>query len=627
MCKPIAGLLFLAILTSTVGCGSTAGDVPDDAPASVVFAAAQASREAGDLKTARDEAKQSSRRLEAARASQEKGSRRLKDKVSLREDQLAEKVKRLSILYEAGQALASTLELDNLLSRIVKLAARHLKSRKASLMLIEEGTDHMRINSSVGIRKWIVEKARITVGKGPAGMVAVSGKPMLIRDISTDSRFMRPSRGTYKTGSFMSVPLKMQDKVLGVLNIADKRSEGPFDEDDLNLTITLAAEAAIAVENAKLYQDLKEKMASLQELYREREAERRQLLTLINSITDGILAVDLEGSPLFINKKARSMLVSPSEEKEGLILRDILEPGDLSRCIIEGMDSALSSASASREISLEEETGGKRHFEIVSLPIRERGGDLIGALTVVRDITEFKELDRIRSDFLTHASHQLKTPVGLIQGFADTIIKYTGMEEERRRHFLDLIHTESHRLGNIIENLLDFTRLESRTLPVVRERFHISEVLGNMLPAIEGEAEQKGIGFSSSLAEALPALETDRDCLMEVLQNILDNSLKFTPRGGEISIGIQQRDDRLEIVVTDNGVGIEDDDLPHIFDKFYVGRATGRPGTGLGLYLAKEIIDSLEGSLSVTSRGGEGTVVRILLPQEKGGEAGAEGPG
>jgi PAS domain S-box-containing protein len=419
----------------------------------------------------------------------------------------------------------------------------------------------------------------------------------------------------------LSVPLKRQENILGVLNIADKQSRVPFDQDDLDLTLTLAAEAAIAVENAKLYLDIKEKMLSLEDLYRSRETERRQLLTLINSINDAILAVDLEKRPLFINRKARSLLRIPEEQDGKHLMKDLLEPGELSRAIIEGMESAFTPASTSREVTLEKTASGRRHYEIVSLPIWEKEGDLIGVLSIVRDMTEFKELDRIRSDFLTHASHQLKTPVGLIQGFSDTMVKHADMEEDRRLHFLKLIHSEASRLGSLIENLLDFTRLESKTMPVEMERVQVEAVLEEILPAVRGKAEEKGIRFHTSLESSLPVIETDRKCLMEVLQNILDNSLKFTPRGGKITVGVGQDRERLELMVSDTGSGIEEGDLPHIFDKFYVGRSTGRPGTGLGLFLAKEIIDSVGGSITVTSREGRGTTVKIMLPVGKGGPA------
>ncbi len=571
-----------------------------------------------DLRSIQREMKAHARRLAAANNSLFRRRRELERKVHLKEGQLSEKVKRLSILYEVGQALSTTLERDEVLALIVRLTARHLKARKASLMLVDPGSKTMKINSAKGIRRWIVERTVIKVGEGIAGRVAAEGEPVLIADISTDARFGRPSRGTYRTGSFLSVPLKRQEKVLGVLNVSDKRSQEPFDQDDFHLVTTLASEAAIAVENATLYQHLKERMATLEELYRMRESERRQLLTLINSITDGIVAVDPAGRPLFVNARAQSQLALDASPPEGARLADLLPAGELSRSLLEGMDAALTTAVSRREISVPAGEGENRHLELISLPVRERTGDLIGALTVLRDVTAFKELDQTKSDFLNRASHQLKTPVGLIRGFADTLVKHPDIEEEQRRHFLGLIHQEASRLTDLIENLLDFAQVESKMIRVEMERVSLEAFLRETLPAFEARAAERGIRIDLA-AQGAPVIETDPNCLREAVGNILDNSLKFTPRDGTISITVERRDREADLFIRDSGPGIAENELPRIFDKFYTGMTTNQgTGTGLGLYIAKELIDTLGGGISVSSRLGEGTSFRITLPVERG---------
>ncbi len=566
-----------------------------------------------DLRSVRQDMKKCARRLSETNAALLQRRQQLEREAALRGWQLSEKVKRLSILYEVGQALSATLDLDSLLALIVHLAARHLKARKASLMLIEGASGQMRINASVGIRKWIVEKARIKVGEGIAGKVAATGEVILIEDISTDRRFGRPSRGTYRTGSFLSVPLKRQEKILGVLNVSDKKSQEIFDRDDLNLVTTLGAQAAIAVENATLYQRLKEQIATLEEMYRIRDTERQQLLTLINSITDGILAVDTARKPLFINEKAKSLLGLGGEAGGTAGIEDILAPGDLGRGIAAGMDSALATMVNRAEITLTQDGAGRQHLEIISLPLRERQGDLMGALTVIRDITEFKELDQTRSDFLNRASHQLKTPVGLIKGFADTLVKHPELDEARRTHFLKLVHAEADRLADLIESLLDLNRLESKVFRVELERVDLSPFIREILLAVEARAAEKDIKVEASIPAEAVIIETDSTCLREAARNILDNSLKFTPRGGSVSIEVRPTEQEAQLIFTDTGSGIEEADLPWIFDKFYVGRA-GTSGTGLGLYIAKEMINALNGSISVSSRTGEGTTVKVTLP-------------
>lgn len=573
-----------------------------------------------DLKAARIEVKKYERRLSKSSDSLSKRRRKLQDKVQLRDRQLSEKIKRLSILYEVGQAMSATLDLKNLLDLIVKLAARHLKARKASLMLIDEDRKMMKINSSVGLRKWIVERTEIRVGQGITGRTAATGKAILAEDIATDERFRRPSKSTYQTGSFISVPLMRQEKVLGVLNVSDKRSMEPFDLDDFKLVTTLAAQAAISVENATLYNSLREKITTLEELSRTRETERMQLLTLINSITDGILAVDLAGWPLFINEKARKYLdlgEGPIKDKQ---IRDVLGSGNFGRLILEGIESAMSAMITRRETSVEDGRGGRKHFEIISIPAKEGNGRQTAILNVIRDITDIKELDQIRCDFLNRASHQLKTPVGLIKGFADTLVNHPELDEEQRVNFLKLVHSEADRLTVLIENFLDFTQVDSGILRIEMEVVGINAFIEQIMPSVGPKASEKGIELKTSLAESLPDVETDRRCLLEIFRNILDNSLKFTPRGGYIGISTRRLDDVVVMTISDTGPGIGETDLPHIFEKYYVGESGKTSGTGLGLYIAKEMMNSMGGAISVTSQPGEGTMVMITLPLAVSGE-------
>jgi K+-sensing histidine kinase KdpD len=505
-----------------------------------------------ELKRARREILIHTRRQAAAQVTFDSRLQRLREKVRLREGELSEKVKRLSILYEVGQALSAVLDPDRLLATIVRLAGRHLKARKASLMLIEEAGGPMKINAAVGIRRWIVDRTRTSVGEGIAGRVAATGESILIEDISRDRRFGRPSRGTYRTGSFLSVPLRRQERILGVLNVSDKRSREPFNSDDLNLVTTLAAQAAIAVENDTLYQSLREKVASLEELYRLREGERRQLFTLINSITDGILAVDLTGKLLFVNEQARSLLrLADGEERR--TLREIL-PGDgAAGVILQGLDQALAAVTSRSEVTLGADWADRRHFEIVCLPVRESGGRMIGALTVLRDITELRELDLARDDFMNRASHQLKTPVGLIRGFADTLRRHPDLEAEKRRHFLDLVWSEAGRLADLVENLLDFTRIESKMIRVEPEQVNLETVLEEIMPAVEARGAERGVAVEISRDPSIPPLLTDPRCLREAMRNILDNSLKFTPRGGRIAVLALKAGEAVEIFIRNTG--------------------------------------------------------------------------
>jgi two-component system phosphate regulon sensor histidine kinase PhoR len=565
-----------------------------------------------DLAAARREMHRQLRRFESANTALDRRRLHLTEKVRLRETQLTEKARRLSILYEVGQAMVTTLDLDHLLALIVRLAARHLQARKASLMLVEGESGTLRINAAVGIRRWIVEKTRIRLGEPIAGLVATQGEPILIRDIARDGLIGRPCRSTYHTGSFLSVPLKRHQRVLGVLNVSDKRSREPFSTEDFHLVNTLASQAAVAVENAVLLSSLREKVVSLEALSATLEKERRQLSTLINNMTDGVLAVSTRNDILFINGRAASLLGRGFDP--GTPLAALATTGDLGAAVQESLTQALEGEGNRREVTLEPDPERRECLELVTVPVREEGGREMGALSLVRDITEIKEMDQARTDFLSTVSHQIKTPAGIIAGFADTLQHYADLPAEKQQHFLRLIQVESTRLTTLLDNLMNFNRVESGILRVEMRQSSLAEVLADTLAMTAARATERGVRFVARSMEGLPPVETDPTLLQEVVRNVLDNSLKFTPPGGTIGIAGGREGDAVHLRVRDTGTGIDEQDLPRLFEKFFTVSRRNQSGTGLGLYIARRILHSLRGDIALASRPGEGTVVTITLP-------------
>lgn len=338
--------------------------------------------------------------------------------------------------------------------------------------------------------------------------------------------------------------------------------------------------------------------------------ERNQLRTVLDGMVEGVLLTDEKGRILLANRAFERIFdaIPPVQGRRPLETARIPE-------LQEAVDAALEAAEpVTREIAL----GGARDKTIrASLAaIRERERT-VGAVAVFHDVTELKNLERVRREFVANVSHELRTPLTAICGYAETL-RDGGLQDSRRSaEFADVIHRHARRLQALIEDLLELSSIEQGQARLLIEPVSLRDVAAQAEGVVRPAVSQKRQSLSIRIPEGLAPPLADRDRLAQVLINLLDNAVKFTPEGGRIALSAAAADGRVILSVSDTGVGIPPEEVGRIFERFYrVDRSRDRRegGTGLGLAIAKHLIQAMGGSIEVESAPGAGTTFRLSLP-------------
>ena len=350
-------------------------------------------------------------------------------------------------------------------------------------------------------------------------------------------------------------------------------------------------------------------------------AEKELLLVTLSSIGEGVITVDAVKQITLFNKAAEELTGWKFEEVRGKRIDDVIHFIDeQSKKTIESpIDKVLKSVeteSGTSQDCLVVKDGGYVPVASSASPIRRADKSVIGVVIVFRDVSRYREIDRMKTDFVSSVSHELRTPLTSIKAYTATIMRDSTMPEDTRREFLSIIDEESNRLANLIEDLLEVSRIEAGTVKVYTHNIDVAGIIDQALLALEALAEKKNIQLKRDIAVELPELKADETKIQSVITNLVNNSIKFTPEGGQVLVCAQHQDEDLVISVSDTGIGIPKKDLTRIFDRFYRVHRPGEQtqGTGLGLAIVKEIISLHGGRIKVESKVGEGTTFTIFLP-------------
>jgi two-component system sensor histidine kinase SenX3 len=337
---------------------------------------------------------------------------------------------------------------------------------------------------------------------------------------------------------------------------------------------------------------------SLDEQRRNSDEGRRIQDLILGSMEEGVLLLDSDGRRVFANDALGRHL---RDTPDGI---DALMPVELQR-------AAKRAGYTGATTYVEVETGVPiRWLRITALPVGNDGSVLI----VARDVTESRRLDAVRRDFVTNASHELKTPVASIRAAAETIRDAAADDPPAVRRFADQLEREAMRLQRIVTDLLDLSRLESGS--DLDERVRLDDVVLEEVHRLQETAKEAGLTLTYE-ADGLPSVRGSAGDLALLVRNLVDNAIRYTRPGGTIRVGLSGADDTVRLTVTDTGLGIPTKDLPRVFERFYrVDRARSREtgGTGLGLAIVKHVAENHGGSVDVTSELGRGSTFVVTLP-------------
>lgn len=345
--------------------------------------------------------------------------------------------------------------------------------------------------------------------------------------------------------------------------------------------------------------------------------EREKLNNIINCLEAGVAAFDEQGTPLHLNPSSLKMLSLPENARPGF--NEFASAMGLA-------DITMKRLKKEKQLHIPELTISevKTRELIVSVDFSAfsyENGSKTGYIVVLQDITDGAVLEKSRREFIANVSHELRTPLTSIKGATETVLTDDEMPTNFRQKFLGIVINEADRMTRIVKDLLVLSRLDNRRMTWSPATFDINETLDRMCSALQTEAgiHSHKLTYTCSTEEKMP-LYGDRERIEQVVANIIGNAIKYTPDGGEISVGLSKSGKKAYLVsVKDNGVGIPAEDIEHLFERFYrvdKSRSAQAGGTGLGLSIAKEIIDAHNGSISVESTEGEGTKVTIMLPAD-----------
>ena len=346
---------------------------------------------------------------------------------------------------------------------------------------------------------------------------------------------------------------------------------------------------------------------SVKGIVTELSEERDKLSTILATMTDGVALLDHEGHTTLANPAARASLGLRQGSEVGQRFIEVVRDHELSelvtRCRQTGAPQTL-------ELQLARQ---RRFFNVIATPLTVQGRESV--LLVLHDLTQARRVETTRREFVANVSHELRTPLASIRASAETLQDGAMEDPAAARQFLGRITYNAERMSELVRDLLDLSRLESGEVGLNLSPVDVGRTIRGVVEVFGEQARVKGVTLSADVGRGVVEASADESRLRQVLANLVENAVKFTPAGGEVEVELERRGRWLEVRVLDRGFGVAAEDMPHVFERFYKGdRAQDQGGTGLGLAIAKHIVESHGGRIWVESREGGGSVFGFTLP-------------
>ena len=560
----------------------------------------------------------------------------LERKVVERTAELREERDRLEAIADIARDI-STLEIDVLLNRILQALANLTQVQHGSVMLLDTSTNLLVDRAVLSDAEHEVGSRRFQVGEGVVGWIAQHRQPALVNDVQNDDRWVHVDafgQQVGKTsGSLVGMPLIAGDEVVGVLMLSHPKTNF-FNQSHMRLLKAIAGEIAIAIYNAQLYEYLAERTSKLSSMLRNQEEQTSQNNAILQSLKDAVIVFGTDRQILSANAAAETILDREFDQLITMsfdsLLQDLNIKLDFDPLAVV-FNNSVSSQNATQGLVIQL---GAKSISVSLVPVVTDRGELLGACLIARDITREVESDRLKTEFIGTVSHELRTPMTSIKGYTQLLAMGSlGEVNPTQKEFLTTIQQNAERMIAIINDLLDITKIETGSVELQPARLHVAEVLSVVISNAQSDLMQRNQEFTLNLAPNLPLIWADQERLRQVVNNVLSNAIKYTPRDGKISIHatqmsfdqipVQQRSGLsthrryVAIAVQDSGVGIHPNEHEAVFERFY---RTENPlkieagGTGLGLSLVRPLIELMGGRIWVDSQLSAGSTFTFIVP-------------
>jgi signal transduction histidine kinase len=519
------------------------------------------------------------------------------------------------LLLEIAGAINSTLELDRILKEVAVRAARACQADRCMVFLLDEDGERLQpIMSQLASGEadpeggQLFKEARYlrqVEGVPEAVRVIEERRPLFIPDARASSiprQWVEP----FNIGCLLLVPVISRERVVGLMALGRPEISSAFADEQVKLAMTIGGQAAVAIENAGLHRELQDYARQLEQRVVERTAELQAqyawLRAILHSSTDGIIVANMQGEILEANPVVSDWLthtLSPedAERLQETVRRLVAQAEERSEAVLEltGLD-----------------------LEMTAAPILEPGMKGAAVVIAAHNVSHLKTLDRMKSRFVSDVSHELRTPITTIKLYASLMRRSS---PQKMREYLEVLMQEADRQAKLVEDILQISRIDAGRLEMQPHPTSLNELAAEVVSSYRAAAEGQGLMLRCRQAEQEPLALVDPNRIMQVLNNLVANSIHYTMTGGEVVVSVSEEgeDGRAWAVITvaDTGIGIPQEEMPHVFERFFRGeraRLLDVPGSGLGLAISREIVELHGGRMTVESQEDKGSTFTIWLP-------------
>lgn len=512
----------------------------------------------------------------------------------------------LELLAEVSQLL-TVVDLDRVLQQVIALAARAVGATKTSLFLHSGDYidwDHIFTKRNLSGAEGVRVVSRV-LDDGFAGWVLRNKRGDIIHDTSKDERWMTFPDDPVVTGSVLCVPFMDNGEVVAVVTL-EHPEVGHFTDYHLRLMRIIANQSTIAIRNAQLVTRLR--------------TQRRQLQTILQSITDVLLVMDGDGHFLLVNDPALRLLgVASQHDLIGKNINNFRDQDKALKRVIDIISTTATNGTVDQSQWSFDIRSEKQQVDYqVTMSSWHDSGGLHGYVVVLHDVTTLRDLHRFKDEMLRVASHDLRSPLALIAGYADMVVLDTPEEASPIHDYVDVIKRSVDRMGTLIDDLLRVERVRNSALEL-HEQVDLADLTKAATHNMEPSAIAKQQPFEVDLRlDNLPRIIADPVLLRQSMENLIGNAVKYTPEGGKITVYAFREGKRYHFIVQDTGIGIPESDQPYVFESFYrVGNAKAQKGNGLGLSFVKGVIERHGGEVWLESELNVGSRFGFWLPLEQ----------
>lgn len=530
----------------------------------------------------------------------------------------------LIALNEIGRSLSSTLELNQTFEFTTQHVQHLINAELTVLWVMDEVDDELRLMVSSNGNEALKAAPYLDIYTAIANNVADSGEAYLSGNITEDRGYQCDAfhPATEKPCSVLCVPAKFEDKIIGVIMSVHSKSNR-FNENHLRLSYPIANSIGIALKNTQLFGKVQEFNDYLEQMVKIRTQqlaeEKEKIETILANMADGLLVLDANNHILTGNTAAEKMLGFKFAELVGLPI----EPGPIETSLWRSINNITRDTQPAVTVSVDVpslQSDKNRTIEVHAAKVQGESGQMIGTVIVLRDVTVIKEVEQMKARFMAGVTHELKTPLAIIQLHINNLqTYYQRLPDEKKHELIHAVQNQVKILKQLVENILHLSRFDSGLVKTKLQPVELTGLVDQIVNDLRPLADEKSLSLTwQKPAQAITVMASSNQ-LERVIRNLIDNAIKYTPARKTITVGVfseqTEKQTCAKIKVSDTGIGIAPEHQNNIFDRFYrVDPSHTIPGSGLGLSIVKEIVNLYKGTVELNSTPGAGSIFTVSLP-------------